>query len=449
MGDETGDNIIIDDSDSEQDAGKATADSLLDELLQQQGPKRTPLGHRVLNVISGYSFRRLAGKFRREKRYTPRPTEEQQQRWKKRKYALLAAGFTAMTAVCSYYSASNFWRWHIWDKYVIKQVEIAANVPSVGKNDDEHGLSMEQALQEARGNLSVSPLENPAIIWETPYTSVKALDDLLSKAVQRTQEIKQFQDAFSTGMVQVSYPKWVKEAHARLDPRVLTQKLNGHNEILEALVPTLDELAESEYGQRIGSEYEALNSVVAGGTRTSGKNLKEKHRSLLDTLDEVGGLRSIVRFQADDYKETFAQVFVGYLKANMGYLDEALVHLRNAKKVMDRYPDDKNLAWFRNTPELEQRTIKGLINSTIREWVALNKDEARYSTGWWKRLRYYNQSIGGQADPSIQDMAENINSRYFVRATWPGNFALGFLYLAGLYAKRLRKVKEYEVVKGA
>ena len=104
------------------------------------------------------------------------------------------------------------------------------------------------------------------------------------------------------------------------------------------------------------------------------------------------------------------------------------------------------IAIWRNTKEMEQSTIKGLIDSGIREWKTLDNDPSRYSTGWWKRLRYFNRSIGGQTDPSIQDMAEAINDRYWRRAEWLGILFLGFAYFGGKLAKRYRKAKEYEVL---
>ncbi len=342
-------------------------------------------------------------------------------------------------------AANNLWSMHTFDKYIIKPIEIAANVPSVGSSSSTD-LSMEKSLQEAKGNVGVSRLENPAIIWKTPYTSVHTLEEVLDKAVKRTQQIQQFKLSFETKEVREEFPQWVKDAQARLNPQSIFSGLDAQQQkAMSGFMPTLKELSQSEYGQRIGSEYEALNSVVGGGTRTTGKNLDETHRSLLDTLDTAAGWRSIIRFQADDYKQAHAHVFVGYLKANMGYLDESLNNFKEAKNLMDQYPDDKNLSIFRNTPELEQRTIKGLINSSIEELKMLNQDTAKYSTGWWKRLRYYNQSIGGQANPSIQDMAEAINDRYLSRAKWMGVLALGFLYLAGRNAKKLRLTKEYEV----
>ena len=365
---------------------------------------------------------------------------------RKRVYKGLALGTFALTGLCALYSGTNLWRMHVWDKYVTKQIEIAANVPSVSGNGHS-SLSMESALRKARENISVSPLDNPAIIWATPYTDTTVLGDLLDKAVQRCREIKQFQDSFETGKVQENYPGWVKDAHARLDSRVIVASLNEQEKkVLAKFIPTLEEIAQSEYGQRIGSEYESLNAVVAGGTRTSAKSIQERHHSLLDTLEKAAGFRVIIRLEADDFKQTYAHIFVGYLLANMGYLDQGINHFQTAKKIVEPYRDDRNLSLFRDTPELEVRTIKGFMNSSIEELQRLNADPAKYSTGWWKRLRYYNQSIGGQADPSIQDVAEAIYDRYWARAWSTGGLALGLLYVAGIFARRFRKSQEYEVM---
>jgi hypothetical protein len=76
----------------------------------------------------------------------------------------------------------------------------------------------------------------------------------------------------------------------------------------------------------------------------------------------------------------------------------------------------------------------------------LESDPGKYSSGWWKRLRYYNKSIGGQADPSIQDVAEAIYDRYSARFSLMGEFGLGLLYFAGKFARRYRKMREYQVL---
>lgn len=365
---------------------------------------------------------------------------------KEPKHKILANGFFGLTILSLGYSALNVWNMHTFDKYVIKQIEIAANVPSVSSSESTSDLSMETSLRNAKSQLNVSRLENPAIIWKTPLTEISTLDDLLEKSIERSKQIGQLQESFRTGKVQSDAPQWVKDAHSKLDLKTIYSNLSQNEaDIISRIIPTLTELADSEYGQRIGSEYEALNTVVAGGTRTQGKSLSERNRSLLDTLSKASGWRSIIRFQADDYKNTHAHVFIGYLMANMGYLSEGLKHFHEAKKLMDKYPDNQNLAIIRDTPELNQKTIKDLINSSIIELEKLDKDSSKYSTGWWKRLRYYNQSIGGQVNPSIQDVSEEIYGRYSKRFFWTGILGLGFFFLAGRFNKRLRNAKKYEV----
>jgi hypothetical protein len=331
------------------------------------------------------------------------------------------------------YSLGNLWDWHKFDKNVVKQVEIAANAPSAGKSGGSK-LSMESAMQNAKSKVNVGSLENPAIIWKTASTDVRVLEDLLNKGIARSQQIESFKAGYDSETIPEGSPEWVQTAHSRL-------MAISTSDIPAAVKDTV----RSEYGQRIAAEYESLNSVVGGGTRISAKKLQQSHRSLIDTLNNAGGIRSIVRFQADDYKEAHAHVFVGYLNANMGFIDESLDHFRTAKKYMDKYPDGKNLAFFRDTPELAQSTINGLIDSSIHELDALNKDSEKYSTGWWQRLRFFNQSIGGQSNPSIQDFSENVSGRYWSRFTWLGTLALAGLYLAGRNAKRLKLLDKYEV----
>ena len=368
--------------------------------------------------------------------------------WKSK---VLALGLASAAALSLSYSAVNIWRMHVWDKYVTKPIEIAANVPSIARkkgNPGRYDLSMESALQDAQQHIPVSPLANPAIIWKTSLTETKELQDLLLKAIRRCQEIYLLEKSFLEGKVKPAYPSWVKQAHATLHTPSLRPQLSPEQqEQLQPVLLTLEQLTQSEYGQRVGSEYENLNSVVGGGTRTTAKNLEERHGSLLDTLEKAGGWRSIIRFQAGDFKPVYAWVFIGYLQANMGYLAEALEQFRKAKEILDQYPDDKNLALFRDTPDLKLHTIKGLMGSSIQELTKLEQDPAKYSTGWWKRLRYYNRSIGGQEDPSINDVAEAIYDRYSSRWIWSGGFGLGLLYFAGKFAKRYRKIKEYQVLK--
>jgi hypothetical protein len=89
--------------------------------------------------------------------------------------------------------------------------------------------------------------------------------------------------------------------------------------------------------------------------------------------------------------------------------------------------------------------IKGTIDSAIDELSKLDDASDKFSTGWWKRLRYFNKSIGGQEDPSILDVCESINSRYTTRAMLDFSLAAFFLFMAGFYAKRARKESLYHV----
>ncbi len=359
---------------------------------------------------------------------------------KHRNKALMWLGGAALVGS---YVLTQAWNWHMVDRDVSKHVEIA-------ENGDTNAVSMESSLRTAQGGLSVSPLENTALIWETPYTSTTELNQLLEKAAERAKEIGVFKNAYDTGVVKEDAPHWVHKANKELQAtsthvRTIMKENLILRPVLQDLIPTIDQLAQSEYGQRIGSEYEALNTVVAGGTRTKAKNISESNRSLLDTLQKAAGWRSIVRFQATDYMGAHANVFVGYVEANMGYIDEGLVRFREAKRLMDQYDDDKNLSILRDTPELGQGVIKGLINSSIKELDSLAKDDAKYSTGWWKRLRYFNQSIGGQNNPCLQDMAEVIADKYWLRGMLGCGFGISLLLLGGREVKSYRKALKYKV----
>jgi len=368
---------------------------------------------------------------------------------KAKNYALHKLFLTG-TLIAGIYSGLNLWEIHKFDKNVIKKIEVAANVVSVGSHN-ENELSMESKLLEARKNTHISKHRNPAIIWKTRVTDVPTLDILLDKSIKRSREIQMFEDSFETGKIDPNSPPWVKEAHYKINPRGFRRELkeNGDNFNLrdKVIMGGLIEFCESEFNQRIANEYDALNRVVSGGTRMKAKNLSERHKSLLDTLKKAGGWRSIIRFQADDFKQAYADVFVGYLTSNMGDIDTGLQHLRKAKKTMDKYSDDKNLAIWRNTDELSQRTIKGLINSAIIEFDTLNKDESKYSSGWWKRLAYYSRSIGGQTDPSIYDVADNVVGRYKARGIYLGILGGISFFVAGKFGKRYKKSKEYWVEK--
>jgi len=374
-----------------------------------------------------------------------------------RKYKGIYKLILGVATALSIYAGTNLYEWHKFDKYVIKNIEIAANVPSAGRsrssssdtqNTSSTELCMETALSNARNNTSLSKLRNTGIIWKLPITNVGTLEALLDYAIIRSREIQQFKDSFSRGEVDESYPEWVKFAQKTIHPKIFASELekNGrkYSEAGKAMLRSIEQITKSEYGQRIANEYEALNNVVSGGTRTSGK-VREHHKSLLETLDQAASLRSILFGDANEYKQAYSHVFVGYLMANMGNLDEGIKHFKIAKTIMDQYPDSKNLGIFRHTPELGQDVIKGLINSSITELSALNEDDSKYSAGWWKRLAYYNQSIGGQANPSIIDIAETINEKYWVRASYSGWLVLGLFYLAGMFAKKRKLASEYEV----
>jgi len=364
---------------------------------------------------------------------------------KKRKYARITCAFLGASLLFAGYAGLNAWNLHKFDKYVTKQIEIAANVPSVSsavKSD----LSMESALTQARSQVFISSMNNPALIWKTPLTQVDTLEDLLGKATERAHQIGEFQEAFATGKITSQTPAWVVNAYNKLDlKRMFASLTQEQQKVFSGIAPSFIELAESEFGQRIASEYESLNSAVAGGTRTQAKSISERNRSLLDTLDKAAGYRSIIRLQATDYKASHAHVFIGYLFANMGYVSEGVAQIEKAKAIMSKYPAEKNLALFRDTPELSQQTINALLDSSIKELKSLDADPSKYSTGWWKRLRYYNQSIGGQSNPCIQDVSEAIEDRYMARLKISGALALIGFYFAGKMGKRLRNAKRYEV----
>ena len=358
-----------------------------------------------------------------------------------RKFRAIHSAYLIGALISGFYASSNIWEAHKFDKNVIKHIEIAANAPSAGSSENIT-LSMESSLGEARKNSRISKSLNPAWIWKTPLSDVRMLEKLLDIAILRSHQIEQFKESLRTGEIKEEYPTWVKDAFNSINPNNFR---NSNYDLSSNLRTSLEQLTQSEYGQRIAYEYEALNNSIAGGTRTTGKNVKERHKSLLDTLDKAGGIRSIVRLQADDFKRTHAHVFIGYLMSNMGNLDEGLKNFYEAKRRMNHYKNSKNLAFLRKTPELSQAIIKGLLDSSIRELEILNSDPTKYSAGWWKRLTYYNQSIGGQANPSIQDLAEGINSKYLERAFYSGILSLGLFYVAGRYAKKAMLSKKYEV----
>ena len=139
-----------------------------------------------------------------------------EQRKRKIKTSLAASGFLGLSLMGATCGGINVWSLHTWDKYVIKPIEIAANVPSVAENHgDNNSISMETSLKEAKANLNVSRLPNPALIWKTPLTDISSLERLLDKSVFRAGEIGQLQETFETGTVPENASDRVKKAHAK------------------------------------------------------------------------------------------------------------------------------------------------------------------------------------------------------------------------------------------
>jgi len=157
-------------------------------------------------------------------------TDKDPQRPKKIKYKFLHYSILAGAITLSGYALNNLWQMHKFDKYVIKHIEIAANVPTAGKSSEtDTGISMETALTNARTHTRIARLQNPAIIWKTPLTDISVLEKLLDKGVERSQQIEEFKQSFTHGTLKPNAPQWIRDAFQKINPRRFTQELQMRN----------------------------------------------------------------------------------------------------------------------------------------------------------------------------------------------------------------------------
>jgi len=312
----------------------------------------------------------------------------------------------------------NAYNWHSFDKNVTKYVEVANGAVTAGKK--EGVVSMEESLDTAYNNAQVWEGRNPAIIWETPYSDVNTFMVLTKKASQRAHDIGQLEEALKTGEVPKGATDLVKRSVESL--RV--------NEIDSQL---LKRLAYSEKGQTIASAYEALNDVIAGGSRVTGEKISTEDRSLVYILDRAGGWRAIIRAEADDYKTAAAHTKVALINANMGYLPEAVEDLQKAHAAIEKYPDSKNLSIWRDVATMNQGILEKSIISAADKFKEVDDTEAslKYSAGWWDRVSKLGESIGGDETPCLTDLADNISGRYATRFRWDIALLLSLGVLSG------------------
>src|SRR3989344_568036 len=313
---------------------------------------------------------------------------------------------------------------HVWDRDVTKYVEVANGAVTAGKK--EGIISMEESLEQAYDHASRWKGKNLAIKWATATSEVDSLRSLLQMAARRSHEIGQLEQALYMGVLPNDAPAWIKETVDALYTDKDSSKLDKR-------------ITYSEKGQTIASSYEALNDVIAGGSRVSG-DASTEDRSLIFILDEAGGIKSIVRGEGNDYKKAAALVYISLIKSNMGFLDEAIADLKKAYNTIKNYPDDKNLSIVRNTVTMNQGTLEKLLLGAIDKFEEVNKTDPslKYSAGWWDRVAKLGESIGGDETPCLTDISKHIGGRYSDRALLAGLwcFLLGGLGLGKLYVTR-------------
>jgi|APSaa5957512622_1039677.scaffolds.fasta_scaffold47519_2 hypothetical protein len=326
-----------------------------------------------------------------------------------------------------YKAVDNAAEWHSWDKHVTKHVEVANGAMTAAKK--EGVTSMEESLDTANANAEPWTDQNPGIIWPTSYSDVNTFRELTEKAARRSQEIGQLESALSTGILPTSSPvaEWVRATVISLDTDSEDSAL-------------LRRLAYSEKSGTIASSYEALNDVIAGGSRVSGEKVNTEDRSLVYILDRAGGWRSIVRFQGDDYKTAAALTKVAVIDSNMGHLPDAIENLEKAHTMIEHYPDSKNLAIWRDVATMNQGTLERSMVGAVQKLKELDDTNPvhKYSEGWWDRVAKLTESIGGQETPCLTDLSDNISSRYSTRLFWDISLlaAFGAASFAGFYSCR-------------
>ena len=296
----------------------------------------------------------------------------------------------------------NAYNWHSFDKNVTKYVEVANGAVTSGRK--EGIVSMEESLDTAYENAKAWEGTNPAIIWKTSYSDVDTFMVLTKRASQRAREIGQLEEALRTGEAPIDAAEWVKIT-------VNSLRVNENDS------PLLKRIAYSEKGQTIASSYEALNDVIAGGSRVSGEKTSTEDRSLAYTLDRASGWRAIIRTEADDYKNAAAQTKVAMINSNMGYLTDAIANLKKAYAAIEKYPDSKNLSIWRDVATMNQGVSEKSILSAADKFkeVEYTDPSLKYSAGWWDRVSKLGESIGGDETPCLTDLADNICGRYATR----------------------------------
>ena len=330
----------------------------------------------------------------------------------------------------------NTYSWHRWDKDVTTYVQIANGAMRAGSPSSElikdapvkEVVSMEASLKKAVQNAESWEGINPAILWKTPYSDVNEFRTLATYAAKQSKAIEDLRTAMNTGKLPSPLEApWIGQVYEMLSP--------GSGD-----TPRMRRLVLSEIGKTVSDAYESLNDVISGGQRFS-ERTETIDRSLVYILESAAGWRSFIGGEANDYQQAAARVKVAHILANMGAIPDALVKLEQAYKLMDHYPDSKNLSLFRDVATLNQGTLKRSILSaiqTLREVEGANP-AMKYSAGWWGQVSKFGESIAGKETPCLTDLADNISDRYALRAWWD----VAFIALFGFFTWVCWKVDRY------
>jgi hypothetical protein len=280
--------------------------------------------------------------------------------------------------------------------------------------------SMESMLEEALINVRTYKDENFAIFYHTEFYNSNNFIELIEESIKRAKELGMLDQAYKTGKVDDSAPDWVKYTFNSIKPK------DNQN-------PQENRVLSSELGSVVKNMYEAFGDAVSGGVTVSGDNVKVSNMALVCMLDNVSTKAWWPTSHANfsDMKNAWANTYFALLYANMGNLKKATDHLTKTSEILDKYPDNADLAiivpGYKN---LTMSYLKGSVKSAIDELNALDNMDIKdkYTSGWWGNVQKKAQSLGS-GDVFIGEISKSYSNRLKTRIILWGVLGLGGLIL--------------------
>jgi len=318
----------------------------------------------------------------------------------------LIVGGLALAVFAGYKGCSDFNNGIRADKQIITPIKLAGATITAGANQSSQ--SMESLLTEAMINSKKHAGENTAIYYKTDIYSVDNLTELLSTAAQHAKELGMLDNAYKTGQLSSDAPQWVRLTYENCVP---PQETNMN----------LRRLLSSEFSGVIGTVYESFNDAVSGGVIVSGEKVETQNMSLINILDDAAGKSwwptSHANYTA--MNNATAHTYFSLIYANMGELDKVNVELNKALTILEKYPDNADLAviipGYKN---LNMGYLKNTVKDAIKEFDGLNNvdSDKKYTRGWWGQVQKKAESLGSN-DMFIGAIAQDQKGRYDSKST--------------------------------